>query len=76
MVEHQSEQSDTRVFVVPVDCLVNRFRPFDQADPTADEPGLLDRHVGDRGTPTHRPQYEPIHGGRGASAEQNVLAQG
>lgn len=69
MVGHQSEQSDTRVFVVPVDCLVNCFRPFHHADPTADEPGLLDRHVGDHGTPAIRPQDEPIHDGCGASAE-------
>jgi hypothetical protein len=44
MVEHQREQRDARVFVVPVYGLVNRFRPFDHPDPTANEPGLIDRH--------------------------------
>ena len=63
MVEHQSEQGDTRVFVVPVGGLVNCFRPFDHVDPTADEPGLIDRHAADHGTPTDRAQDEPNRDG-------------
>jgi hypothetical protein len=65
MVEYQREQSDARVFVVPVDGLVNHFRPVDHADPTANEPGLIDRHVKDHGTPPTGPKNEPIHDGGG-----------
>ncbi|RZU48830.1 hypothetical protein EV385_0555 [Krasilnikovia cinnamomea] len=50
MVEHQREQRDARMFVVPVDGLVNRFRPFDDPDPTANEPGLIARHAEDHAT--------------------------
>ena len=32
MVEHQGEQSDTRVFVIPVDGLVNGFRSVSGAE--------------------------------------------
>lgn len=51
MVEHQSKQSDPRVFVVRGNGLVNYCRLLDHAGPAPDEPRLIDRHVRDHGMP-------------------------
>jgi hypothetical protein len=51
MVEHRSEEGDTRVCVISGDGLVNYCRPFDHAGPAPDEPRLIDRHARVHGTP-------------------------
>jgi hypothetical protein len=71
VVEHQS---DTGVFVVAVDGFVNGFGPFDHADPAADEPGLLDRHVGILAR--HRPGHESTDSCGGATSDERLHSAG